>query len=144
VIVQTDTASGRPKQGMTGSVAFRRRLPVAPSRSPTAAAKRWFAPSIWAAAPLAPASSGTARTRRQPGEAGTYTFTATATINGTSTALATYLPATVNSVTISQTGGELMLNLAGGQRRPVQSTNHWYIEPTNRHKGVEYVFQYRP
>ena len=30
-----------------------------------------------------------------------------------STALATYLPATVNSVTISQTGGELMLNLAG-------------------------------
>ncbi|MBA4362714.1 MAG: flagellar biosynthesis protein FlgD, partial [Pseudomonas sp.] len=29
------------------------------------------------------------------------------------TALVTYLPATVNSVTISQTGGELMLNLAG-------------------------------
>ena len=29
------------------------------------------------------------------------------------TSLITYLPATVNSVTISQTGGELMLNLAG-------------------------------
>ncbi|MEB0048241.1 MULTISPECIES: flagellar hook assembly protein FlgD [unclassified Pseudomonas] len=45
--------------------------------------------------------------------AGTYTFKANALINGTATDLATYLPATVNSVTISQTGGELMLNLAG-------------------------------
>jgi len=45
--------------------------------------------------------------------AGTYTFGATTTIDGTSVALITNLPATVNSVTISQTGGELMLNLAG-------------------------------
>ncbi|BBP72336.1 basal-body rod modification protein FlgD [Pseudomonas sp. Seg1] len=45
--------------------------------------------------------------------AGTYTFKASAPINGTATDLATYLPATVSSVTISQTGGELMLNLAG-------------------------------
>ena len=45
--------------------------------------------------------------------AGTYTFGATTTIDGTNTSLITYLPATVNSVTISQTGGELMLNLAG-------------------------------
>ncbi|WP_426202837.1 flagellar hook assembly protein FlgD [Pseudomonas sp. TWP3-1] len=45
--------------------------------------------------------------------AGTYTVKASAPINGTATDLATYLPATVNSVTISQTGGELMLNLAG-------------------------------
>ncbi|MGE8482387.1 MAG: flagellar hook assembly protein FlgD [Pseudomonas sp.] len=45
--------------------------------------------------------------------AGTYTFGATSTIDGTNTSLITYLPATVNSVTISQTGGELMLNLAG-------------------------------
>ncbi|WP_025112932.1 flagellar hook assembly protein FlgD [Pseudomonas sp. H1h] len=44
---------------------------------------------------------------------GTYTFKANAPINGTATDLATYLPATVNSVTISQTGGELMLNLSG-------------------------------
>ncbi|WP_282357642.1 flagellar hook assembly protein FlgD [Pseudomonas sp. PS01303] len=44
---------------------------------------------------------------------GTYTFKASAPINGAATDLATYLPATVNSVTISQTGGELMLNLAG-------------------------------
>ena len=45
--------------------------------------------------------------------AGTYTFGATATIDSKATSLITYLPATVNSVTISQTGGELMLNLAG-------------------------------
>jgi len=45
---------------------------------------------------------------------GTYTVNATATYDSKATALITYLPATVNSVTISQTGGELMLNLAGG------------------------------
>jgi flagellar basal-body rod modification protein FlgD len=45
--------------------------------------------------------------------AGTYSFGATTTIDDQSVALITYLPATVNSVTISQTGGELMLNLAG-------------------------------
>ncbi|MGN8122396.1 flagellar hook assembly protein FlgD [Pseudomonas sp. 22082] len=44
---------------------------------------------------------------------GTYTVKANASINGTATDLATYLPATVTSVTISQTGGELMLNLSG-------------------------------
>jgi len=46
-------------------------------------------------------------------KAGTYNFTASATYDGKATSLVTYLPATVNSVTISQTGGELMLNLAG-------------------------------
>lgn len=45
--------------------------------------------------------------------AGTYTFKANAPINGKATDLVMYLPATVNSVTLSQTGGELMLNLAG-------------------------------
>lgn len=45
--------------------------------------------------------------------AGTYTFAATATYDGKATSLITNLPATVSSVTISQTGGELMLNLAG-------------------------------
>jgi flagellar basal-body rod modification protein FlgD len=48
-----------------------------------------------------------------PLASGTYTFGATTTIDGQSVALVTNLPATVNSVTISQTGGELMLNLAG-------------------------------
>ena len=42
---------------------------------------------------------------------GTYTK-ASAQIDGKATDLITYLPATVNSVTLSQTGGEMMLNLA--------------------------------
>ncbi|KHK64326.1 MULTISPECIES: flagellar hook assembly protein FlgD [Pseudomonas] len=46
-------------------------------------------------------------------ESGTYTFAASTTIDGQATSLITNLPATVSSVTISQTGGELMLNLAG-------------------------------
>ena len=46
-------------------------------------------------------------------ESGTYSFAATTSIDDQAVALITYLPATVNSVTISQTGGELMLNLAG-------------------------------
>ena len=43
---------------------------------------------------------------------GTYTFKASAPIDDKATDLITYLPATVNSVTLSQTGGEMMLNLA--------------------------------
>ncbi len=47
--------------------------------------------------------------------AGTYTFTATTkNDNGDAVALATSLPATVTSVTLSKTGGEMLLNLAGG------------------------------
>ncbi|WP_297834685.1 FLgD tudor-like domain-containing protein, partial [Pseudomonas sp.] len=34
--------------------------------------------------------------------------------NGTGTSLATYLPATVNSVTMGVSGAEMTLNLAGG------------------------------
>jgi flagellar basal-body rod modification protein FlgD len=44
--------------------------------------------------------------------AGSYTFTATTTIDSQAVALDTYLPATVNSVTMIP-GEELMLNLAG-------------------------------
>ncbi|WP_312600358.1 MULTISPECIES: flagellar hook assembly protein FlgD [Pseudomonas] len=44
---------------------------------------------------------------------GTYSFKATAAIDDTETALNTYLPATVNSVTLGQDGGEMQLNLAG-------------------------------
>ncbi|MDY0831915.1 MULTISPECIES: flagellar hook assembly protein FlgD [unclassified Pseudomonas] len=47
--------------------------------------------------------------------AGTYTFNATTKNDkGDSVALLTSLPATVTSVTLSQTGGEMLLNLAGG------------------------------
>ena len=44
---------------------------------------------------------------------GSYTFTASTKDDTGPTALTTYLPATVNSVTLSKTGGEIMLNLAG-------------------------------
>jgi flagellar basal-body rod modification protein FlgD len=44
---------------------------------------------------------------------GTYTFKATSTIDDTKTALSTYMPATVNSVTLGQDGEEMTLNLAG-------------------------------
>ncbi|HKS13300.1 MAG TPA: flagellar hook assembly protein FlgD [Pseudomonas sp.] len=44
---------------------------------------------------------------------GSYTFTATTTVDGESLQMNTLLPAAVTSVTISQTGGEMMLNLAG-------------------------------
>ncbi|BAP44145.1 flagellar hook assembly protein FlgD [Pseudomonas sp. LJDD11] len=46
--------------------------------------------------------------------AGTYTFSANASINGSGTALTTYLPATVSSVKMSSTGADMTLNLAGG------------------------------
>ena len=47
--------------------------------------------------------------------AGTYTFAATTKNDkGESVAMATSLPATVTSVTLSKTGGEMLLNLAGG------------------------------
>ena len=46
-------------------------------------------------------------------EKGSYTFTASSKTDAGTTALTTYLPATVNSVTLSKTGGEIMLNLAG-------------------------------
>lgn len=46
--------------------------------------------------------------------AGTYSFKATATLDGVATAATTYLPATVTSVTMATTsGGEMTLNLAG-------------------------------
>lgn len=54
------------------------------------------------------ASDGTVAT------AGTYSFVATGTVDGTGTALTTYLPATVNSVTMGVSGAEMTLNLAGG------------------------------
>ena len=47
--------------------------------------------------------------------AGTYTFNATTKNDkGDAVALNTSLPATVTSVTLSKTGGEMLLNLAGG------------------------------
>ncbi len=44
---------------------------------------------------------------------GTYTFQAQATVAGKNVAMTTNLPANVDSVTLGQNGGEMMLNLAG-------------------------------
>ena len=44
---------------------------------------------------------------------GTYKFEAQASINGETKGLYTLLPANVDSVTLGQSGGELLLNLAG-------------------------------
>ncbi|MCL6691753.1 flagellar hook assembly protein FlgD [Pseudomonas sp. R3.Fl] len=46
-------------------------------------------------------------------DAGTYTFKASATIDGTETALTTYLPATIASVTLGTSSSDMKLNLAG-------------------------------
>lgn len=46
--------------------------------------------------------------------AGTYSFVATGTADGAGTTLTTYLPATVNSVTMGVAGAEMTLNLADG------------------------------
>lgn len=46
-------------------------------------------------------------------DVGIYSFKASADIDETRQALTTYLPATVNSVTLGQDGGEMQLNLAG-------------------------------
>ncbi len=54
-----------------------------------------------------------------PVESGNYTFVAEALIGGEATALPTFLPATVNSVTLG--GGEMHLNLAGMGRVPLSS-----------------------
>lgn len=46
--------------------------------------------------------------------AGNYSFVANGSLDGTATSLTTYLPATVNSVTMGTTGSDMTLNLAGG------------------------------
>lgn len=46
--------------------------------------------------------------------AGSYSFVANGSLSGTATSLSTYLPATVNSVTMGTTGSDMTLNLAGG------------------------------
>lgn len=53
--------------------------------------------------------------------AGNYSFVANGTVKGTGTALTTYLPATVNSVTTAASGGTMTLNLAGGTSIPLTS-----------------------
>ena len=53
--------------------------------------------------------------------AGTYQITATADIAGKNTQLATVLPASVNSVSFSSSGGAVQLNLQGLGTTPLSS-----------------------
>jgi flagellar basal-body rod modification protein FlgD len=45
---------------------------------------------------------------------GNYSFVASGSLDGTNTALGTYLPATVSSVTMASSGSDMTLNLASG------------------------------
>jgi flagellar basal-body rod modification protein FlgD len=47
-------------------------------------------------------------------DAGTYTFKAAGSVDGTSTAFSTYLPATIASVTLGTDSSDMTLNLASG------------------------------
>ena len=48
-------------------------------------------------------------------DSGKYTFEANATVDGSEVAQTTYLPSTVNSVTVGSTAGDMTLNLANGE-----------------------------
>lgn len=52
---------------------------------------------------------------------GSYVFKAESQQNGTTTGLTTYLPATVESVTLAQDGGEMKLNIPGVGAMPLSS-----------------------
>ena len=115
VIVQTNTVQlDDPSKGMTGSVTVPSSIAggtVSITDSSGAVVR-----TIDLGSRAAGSASFTWDGKDKDGnlvKTGTYTVKANASINGTATDMATYLPATVNSVTISQTGGELMLNLSG-------------------------------
>ena len=114
VIVQTGTAQVDPTKGLTGSVA------VTASSSNTTVGVYNASGDLIRNLDLGTQAAGNASFtwdgKDNDGtvvDAGTYTFKAAATIDGTATAMSTYLPATVNSVTMGTNGGEMSLNLAG-------------------------------
>jgi len=115
VIVQTNTVQlDDPSKGMTGSVTVP--SSIAGGTVSITDSSGTVVRTIDLGSRAAGSASFTWDGKDKDGnlvKTGTYTVKANASINGTATDLATYLPATVNSVTISQTGGELMLNLAG-------------------------------
>ena len=115
VIVQTNTAQlADPSKGLTGSVTVP--SSIAGGTVSITDSSGTVVRTIDLGSRAAGSASFTWDGKDKDGnlvKTGTYTVKANASINGTATDLATYLPATVNSVTISQTGGELMLNLSG-------------------------------
>jgi len=91
-----------------------RRAATYSSTSTTAPALRSVASTSGSSRPAMSPSCGTARmpaAKTLP--PGTYKFEAQATYDGETKGLYTLLPANVDSVTLGQNGGELMLNLAG-------------------------------
>ena len=115
VIVQTNTVQlDDPSKGMTGSVTVP--SSIAGGTVSITDSSGTVVRTIDLGSRAAGSASFTWDGKDKDGnlvKTGTYTVKANASINGTATDLATYLPATVNSVTISQNGGELMLNLSG-------------------------------
>lgn len=116
VIVNAGATSVDTTKGMTGSV-------VVPSSSTTTNVKIYDAQmNLVKTVDMGSQSAGTASFTwdgtNEAGEtvaSGNYSFVASGSLDGTATGLATYLPATVNSVTTGVSGGEMTLNLAGGQ-----------------------------
>lgn len=116
VIVNAGSTTVDTTKGMTGSV-------VVPSASTATSIKIYDAQmNVVKTVDLGAQSAGSASFswdgKGEAGEvlpAGNYSFVASGSLEGKATALATYLPATVNSVTTGVNGSEMVLNLAGGQ-----------------------------
>ena len=115
MIVETGTAQVDTTKGLSGSV-------VVPSSTSATTVKVYDASNnLVDTIDLGSKSAGNAsftwdglNSEGAAMPSGTYSFIASGTINGTNNGLSTYLPATVNSVTTAVSGGEMTLNLAGG------------------------------
>ncbi len=116
VIVASDTAVLDPTKGITGSVA------VTGASTATTVGVYDSTGSLVDTIDLGVQATGNSsftwdglNSSGVAEPAGNYSFKATTTLDGVATAATTYLPATVNSVTMATTsGGEMTLNLAGG------------------------------
>lgn len=116
VIVNAGSTTVDTTKGMTGSV-------VVPSASSVTTVKIYdsqlnLVKTVDLGTQAAGNASFTWDGKNDAGEtvaAGNYSFVANGSLEGKSTSLATYLPATVNSVTTGVNGSEMVLNLAGGQ-----------------------------
>lgn len=116
VIVNAGSTAVDTTKGMAGTV-------VVPSSSSATSVKIYdSAMNVVKTVDLGSQSAGNAAFtwdgKNDAGEtlaSGNYSFIATGSLDGTATNLATYLPATVNSVTTGVNGGAMTLNLAGGQ-----------------------------
>lgn len=116
VIVNAGSTTVDTTKGMTGSV-------VVPSASTVTTVKIYDAQlNLVKTVDLGTQAAGNASFtwdgKNDAGEtvaAGNYSFVANGSLEGKATNLATYLPATVNSVTTGVNGSEMVLNLAGGQ-----------------------------